>query len=93
MKLPFAKENERIFFDGAMGTMLQTEGLAPGESPERWNLFRPETVQRVHAAYLSAGAGILKSNTFGANRLKMEKLGLDPREVIARGVTLAKEAV
>ncbi len=93
MKLPFAKENERIFFDGAMGTMLQTEGLAPGESPERWNLFRPETVRRVHAAYLSAGAGILKSNTFGANRLKMEKLGLDPREVIARGVTLAKEAV
>ena len=92
MKLPFVKEKERLYFDGAMGTMLQAEGLAPGESPERWNLLYPETVRKVHAAYLAAGAGILKSNTFGANRLKMEKLGLDAREVIARGVTLAKEA-
>ena len=93
MKLPFCQENERLYFDGAMGTMLQAEGLAPGESPETWNLLRPETVRRVHEAYLAAGAMILKSNTFGANRLKMEKLGLDAREVVTQGVTLAKEAV
>ena len=93
MKIPFGDENERIYFDGAMGTMLQAEGLAPGESPERWNLLHPETVRKVHEAYLAAGAGILKSNTFGANRLKMEKLGLDAREVITHGVALAKEAV
>ena len=93
MKLPFGKENERLFFDGAMGTMLQAAGLAPGESPERWNLLYPEKVLAVHEAYLAAGADILKTNTFGANRLKMEKLGLSAREVVSRGVELAKEAV
>ena len=48
-------KSELLFFEGGMGTQLQAAGLPAGELPERWNLTHPEAVQRVHAAYLSAG--------------------------------------
>ena len=65
-----------VFFDGAMGTQLQAKGLPPGYAPELWNLERPETIRAVHAAYLQAGAQVLKSNTFGANPIKCRELGV-----------------
>ena len=49
--------------------MLQARGLRPGDLPEVWNLTRPDDILALHAAYLRAGASILSSNTFGANRL------------------------
>ena len=52
-------------FDGAMGTMLQQRGLAPGQSPEELNITNPEIVESVHLDYLRAGADILITNTFG----------------------------
>ena len=61
-----------MFFDGAMGTLLQSRGLSPGELPESWNITHPEVLRDIHRAYRAAGADILLANTFGANRYKLE---------------------
>ncbi|NLJ31861.1 MAG: dihydropteroate synthase [Clostridiales bacterium] len=81
-----------LFFDGAMGTMLQERGLGPGEQPEPWNLTHPEVICDIHRQYLAAGADILKTNTFGANREKLSGCGCSVREVVAAGVAAAKKA-
>ena len=78
-----------LFFDGAMGTMLQQAGLPQGMLPEEWNLARPEVIRDIHRQYAQAGCQILKTNTFGANRLKF---GERTETVIAAAVGLAKEA-
>ncbi len=64
-----------LISDGAMGTMLQTKGLPAGESPEVWMLTHPETILEISEAYAKAGARIIESNTFGANRLKLAEFG------------------
>lgn len=81
-----------LFMDGAMGTLLQSHGLAPGEAPEFWNLTHPDVLQSIHCAYLSAGADILLANTFGANCYKLESTAEQRREIIHAGITLAREA-
>lgn len=58
-------------FDGAMGTMLQAQGLPSGACPEAWNVEQPEKVLAVHRAYVAAGADIIETNTFGANAIKL----------------------
>lgn len=80
-----------VFFDGGMGTLLQAKGLEPGELPELWNLTHADVVRDIHSAYRAAGAEIIKTNTFGANRFKYPEAGLLER-VITEGVRLAKEA-
>lgn len=82
-----------LFFDGAMGTALQDLGLPPGELPELWNITEPDTIRRIHASYLSVGADLLKTNTFGANRFKWDGRGHSVEEIVTRGVSLAQEAV
>ena len=54
--------------------------LAPGHAPELWNLERPQAVCQVHASYLEAGAQVINANTFGANPLKEEELGVPRRD-------------
>jgi 5-methyltetrahydrofolate--homocysteine methyltransferase len=83
-----------ILGDGAMGTMLQVEGLATGRPPDLWNLERPEVVAGVHARYREAGSDYLETNTFGANRIKLAAQGLEANlsEIILRGVELARGA-
>ena len=81
-----------LFFDGAMGTMLQDNGLMPGELPELWNLTRPEIIRNIHRQYLAAGADLLKANTFGANGVKLRSCGHTVEEIVTAGVRLAKEA-
>lgn len=61
--------------DGAMGTMLQAAGMSEGEVPELWNLEKPERVMAVHQGYAAAGADIITTNTFGGNRIKLERAG------------------
>ena len=78
-----------LLFDGAMGTMLQKAGLPAGAAPEKMNLTAPEAVERIHAAYVEAGADILTANTFGASR---RKLGEDPTPYIAAGISAARRA-
>lgn len=77
-----------IYFDGAMGTMLQKKGLESGELPELLNVTNPEWIRSIHCAYLQAGANIIKSNTFGANALKIS----DPDKIIKAGLSIAREA-
>ena len=59
-----------IYFDGGMGTYLQANGLQPGQLPETFNLDHPDVLKDLAYAYAEAGANILNTNTFGANRLK-----------------------
>ncbi len=65
-------KNKRYIFDGGMGTMLQSGGMAAGASPEELNITNPELVRSIHRAYREAGADIITSNTFGANPVKLE---------------------
>lgn len=82
-----------LFFDGAMGTILQENGLGAGELPELWNLQKPELIQQIHRSYLEAGADIIKTNTFGANAVKLRGCGHSVQEIIGSAVCAAKKAV
>ena len=64
-----------LLLDGAMGTMLQVYGLKSGECSEGWNISRPRVVQKIHQEYLKAGADVILTNTFGANRVKLSSFG------------------
>ena len=83
-----------LIFDGAMGTMLQQRGLAPGQSPEELNLTMPDVVESVHLDYLQAGADIVITNTFGGSRLKLQEYKLEDRvaEINRRAVEIARGA-
>ena len=85
----YIKENT-LFLDGGMGTLLQKEGLLPGELPERWNLSRPDVVRAIHLAYFKAGSHVVATNTFGANVLKYSHEELD--SVVCAAVRNAREA-
>ncbi len=84
--------NKTLFFDGAMGTMLQASGLQPGELPELWNFSHADEVEKIHTAYLNAGADIIKTNTFGANRLKFAGTDIKTADVVTQAVQIAKKA-
>lgn len=72
-------------FDGGMGSMLIARGLAPGESPETWNLEKPEVVAAVQRLYYEAGADVVHTNSFGSSPLKLADRGLmDQAERINR---------
>lgn len=83
---------QMLFFDGATGTQLQARGLQPGELPESWNFTHSEIVEAVHRGYLEAGANIVKTNTFGANPIKLKGSGLDCQKTVAAAVKIAKRA-
>ena len=84
-----------IIMDGAMGTMLIEAGLSGGETAEKWILEQPEKILKVHRAYVDAGAEIVTTATFGANRVKLEKTGLagDIVQINSAAVELAQKAV
>jgi methionine synthase / methylenetetrahydrofolate reductase(NADPH) len=81
--------------DGAMGTMLHAAGVPLDGSLPELNLSRPALVRDLHAAYVRAGAQILQTNTFGANRLRLAGAGLEDSvsEINIAGARLAREAV
>ena len=82
-----------LIADGAMGSLLY-ETLGPQRCVDELNATRAEEVFRVHMAYLEAGAHIIETNTFGANRNKLSAFGLEDRvsEFNHRGVKIAREA-
>lgn len=87
----YLKENI-VYLDGGMGTLLQAQGLKPGEHPERWNLSHPDAITAIHKAYYDAGSNVVSTNTFGANLLKFPEDELE--EIVAaafRNVKAAKE--
>lgn len=81
-----------IFYDGAMGTMLQKSGLKIGERPDILNITAPASVEEVHRLYVEAGSDIIVTNTFGANAKALGATGHLPEDVIAAAVALAKRA-
>ncbi|MDR0406302.1 MAG: homocysteine S-methyltransferase family protein [Clostridiales bacterium] len=79
------------YFDGAMGTMLQESGaLQPGQLPETLNITHPRLITGIHKRYIEAGCDILKTNTFGANALKLKNYAV--RDVITAAVEHARTA-
>jgi methionine synthase I (cobalamin-dependent)/5,10-methylenetetrahydrofolate reductase len=83
-----------VLFDGAMGTELYGRGVPYERCFDELNLSQPDLVQEVHRAYIAAGAEVIETNTFAANRIKLAAFGLESRvrEISFRGVRIAREA-
>ncbi|MGO9323012.1 MAG: bifunctional homocysteine S-methyltransferase/methylenetetrahydrofolate reductase [Terracidiphilus sp.] len=84
-----------VLADGAMGTVLEARGVFTNRSYDELNLSDPGLIVAVHEEYLLAGAEILETNTFGANRFRLSRHGLGAKveEINAAGVRLARTAV
>ncbi len=78
-----------VFFDGGMGTMLQSLGLKPGEGSESWNISAPDKIKSVHRAYLEAGCDVITANTFGCNPIKLDNCA----ETVKAALGCAAEAI
>ena len=84
-------QNNIVYLDGGMGTLLQANGLQPGELPELWNLTHPEIITKIHTDYFNAGSNVVCTNTFGANTLKFKEEQLE--QIIKAAITNAKNAI
>lgn len=80
--------------DGAMGTYLYQLGLPVGISYEELNLSQPDMIGRVHREYVAAGATVIETNTYSANRERLAKFGLEgeTEAILRRGAEIAREA-
>ena len=80
--------------DGAIGTMLHARGVTAESGFERLNLTNPELVLALHADYIAAGAQVIETNTFGANRPRLQLLDMDDavRRINLQGAALARKA-
>ena len=82
-----------LLCDGAMGTLLYARGVPMDACFDALNLSNPRVVQGIHADYVAAGADLLETNTFGANRFTLAAHGLaaEVRAINLRGVKLARD--
>jgi homocysteine S-methyltransferase len=86
------RENEVIVFDGGVGTYLYEKGVFINTCYDELNLTNPDIVTEVHREYVTAGADVIETNTFGANRFRLAAHGLEKKayEIAKRGTQLAK---
>ncbi|SDU01041.1 betaine--homocysteine S-methyltransferase [Stappia sp. ES.058] len=86
-------EKGTLLADGATGTNLFDMGLTSGDPPEEWNVTEPDKIRALHRNFVEAGADIILTNTFGANRhrLKLHKLEGRVHELNAAAAGLARE--
>ena len=87
--------DEHVYlFDGAMGTMLYSKGVFINKCYDELNVRNPEIVLEVHRQYVKAGAEILETNTYGANRVKLRGFGIEDelRDINARAAEIARKA-
>src|SRR5829696_2603456 len=84
-----------LLADGAMGTMLNAHGVGFEKCFDELNITNPSAVAEIHRAYIEAGAQLIITNTFGANRFKLTKHGLQDNiiQINKAGVDLAKRVV
>ena len=84
--------NRVLVCDGAMGSLLYERGAFVNRAFEELNLTRPALVEEVHRAYVEAGADVLETNTFGANRVRLEGFGLADKvaDINRAGVNIAR---
>ncbi|MFC1568648.1 bifunctional homocysteine S-methyltransferase/methylenetetrahydrofolate reductase [bacterium] len=96
MKLSFQEyiKNNLVLFDGAIGTYIYQKGIFIDKCYDALNLSNPALVQGIHEEYLKAGADVIETNTFGANRYKLKKHNLtgQVRDINLRGAEIAREA-
>jgi methionine synthase / methylenetetrahydrofolate reductase (NADH) len=97
-KIPFLeriRSGQPLLADGAMGTMLHQGGAPIHASFDEMNLTQAEQIIRVHQGYIDAGANLIETNTFGANRFKLAEHGLgdEVADVNRAGVDLARRAI
>ena len=86
-------KNKFYILDGGMGTMMQANGLEPGEVPELMSITHPEVIRSIHRSYVEAGSDIIYANTFGANTHKVPSdCGYALEEIIDASVKTAKAA-
>src|SRR5581483_5058389 len=83
-----------VLCDGAMGTLLYSKGIFINRCYDELNLSHPDLIRGIHHEYLQAGAEVIETNTFGANRFRLDRHGLADklREINAAGARLAREA-
>jgi len=84
-----------VLCDGAMGTMLYSRGVFINKCYDELNLSQPDLVREIHSEYLQAGAEVVETNTFGGNRFRLGRHGLQDqvRAINVAGVKLARECV
>jgi len=89
-----ALDDRVLVCDGAMGTMLYAQGIFINRCFDSLNLTDPDRVRSVHRDYVTAGADVLETNTFGANAIKLRAFGLEDRlaDINIDGARLAREA-
>jgi methionine synthase I (cobalamin-dependent)/5,10-methylenetetrahydrofolate reductase len=89
------QQTKPLVGDGAMGTMLHQSGIKFDQCFDELNISNPSVVGEIHREYIEAGAQIIQTNTFGANRFKLAKHGLDGRlaEINRAGVELARRII
>jgi homocysteine S-methyltransferase len=96
MEHPILKQlyQRPLLCDGAMGSLLYARGVKYEQCFDELNLSQPELILKIHHEYISAGAEVIETNSFGANRAKLEayNLGERVREINIRAVRLAREA-
>ena len=87
-------EDRVLVCDGAMGTMLYAKGVFINKSFDALNITQPDLVGRVHQEYVRAGADIIETNTFGANRIKLGSFGLADKlyAINEQGARIARRA-
>ncbi len=88
------RNNKILLADGAWGTLLQSKGLKPGECPELWNINHRSEVFDIAKSYIEAGADIIETNSFGANRFKLDNWGFASRvtEINEAAASISREA-
>ena len=101
------RNHEPVFFDGGMGTIIQTlqakekvplvdfelKEEVHYHAPDELSITAPELIKAIHAAYLKAGANIITTNSFGATPIKLEESSYNTEEIIDAAVRNAKEAI
>ena len=97
-KLPLRdrlKQAEPLLADGAMGTLLHQRGAAINACFDALNLTAPELVKQIHHDYIMAGSRLIETNTFGANRYKLDEYGLGGNvvEINQAAVKIVQEAI
>ena len=78
------QNNEVVVFDGGVGTYLYEKGIFINTCFDELNITNPDIVKEVHRDYAAAGADVIETNTFGANRFKLAPHGLEPRYTRSR---------
>jgi len=88
------KQGRRLLSDGAWGTFLQRKGLKPGECPELWCVTHRADVLDIARSYVAAGVDMIKTNSFGSSRLKLNAYGLGNRvtELNQAAAAISREA-